>query len=109
MAKERTGVKVIIGFLADAINAYEAKQKGRLSRGEIRSEAKQRQNVADLRKNCDAVWVLETPLADMTQAPWDEYIRARDDIKLSTLKVHLREFTSLIRHHSLALGVPLTP
>ena len=65
--------------------------------------AKERQNVADLRKNCDAVWVLETPLADMTQARWDEYIRAQDDIKQSPFKAHLRAFTSLIRHHSLAL------
>lgn len=71
--------------------------------------AKERQNVADLRKNCDAVWVLETPLADMTQARWDEYIRGQDDIKQSTLKSHLRVFTSLIRHHGLALGAPLIP
>ena len=109
MAKERTGVKVISGTLADAINAYEAKQQGRLSRGEIRSEAKQRQNVADLRNNCEAVWGLDTPLADMTQARWDEYIEARDDIKLSTIKGHLRQFTSLIRNHGLTLGAPEVP
>ena len=48
-------------------------------------------------------------MADLTQARWDEYIRAQDDIKQSTLKAHLRVFTSLIRHHGLALGAPLIP
>ena len=54
MSKERSGVKVVSGTLRDAINAYEKKQYARLARGEIRNKAKQRQNVTDLRNNCDA-------------------------------------------------------
>ena len=50
-----------------------------------------------------------TALADMTQERWDQYISSRDGIKLSTLKAHLRQFTSLLRHHGLALGAPLIP
>ena len=74
------------------------------------SEARRRfTNVADLRNNCDAVWGLDTALADMTQERWDQYISSRDGIKLSTLKAHLRQFTSLLRHHGLALGAPLIP
>ena len=65
--------------------------------------------MADLRNNCDAVWGLDTALADMTQERWDQYISSRDGIKLSTLKAHLRQFTSLLRHHGLALGAPLIP
>ena len=65
--------------------------------------------MADLRNNCDTVWGLETALADMTQERWDQYISSRNGIKLSTLKAHLRQFTSLLRHHGLALGAPLIP
>ena len=53
MSKERSGTKVISGTLRDAIDAYEAKQMSRLERGEIRSLKKQRQNVDDLRSNCE--------------------------------------------------------
>ena len=67
MAKERTVVKVVGGTIGDAIDAYEAKQ---------------RQNVADLRNNCDAVWGLDTALADMKQERWDQYISSQDGIKL---------------------------
>lgn len=109
MAKERSGVKVRSGTLRDAINAYEAKQLGRLARGEIRNEGKQRQNVADLRTNCDRCWGLDTLLSEMTQAKWEQYIGTRPDIKLSTLKTHLEAFRSLMRNHGLALGAPVIP
>ena len=109
MAKERTGVRVVSGTIGDAIDAYEAKQKARLARGEIRNVKKQTQNVADLRSNCSAVWGLNTPLSEMTQRRWEEYIGSRSDIKLSTLKNHLMAFRGLVRNHGLALGAPVIP
>lgn len=109
MSKERSGVKVVSGTLRDAINAYEKKQYARLARGEIRNEAKQRQNVTDLRNNCDATWGLDTPLSAMTQERWDEYVSTGKGVKLSTLKAHLDGFRSLIRNHGLKLGAPVIP
>ena len=44
------------GTSSRAIDAYEAQQKARLERGEIRNWGKQKQNVADLRNNRQAVW-----------------------------------------------------
>ena len=109
MSKERSGVKVISGTIGDAIDAYEAKQYARLARGEIRNEGRQRQNVADLRKNCGAVWGLGTPLSDMTQERWDEYIDFRQDIKLSTLKAHLDLMRSLVKNHGMGMGAATVP
>lgn len=109
MSKERSGVRVVSGTIGDAIDAYEAQQKARLERGEIRNWGKQKQNVADLRNNRQAVWGLDAPLSSMTQARWEEYIGTRPDIKLSTLKSHLMAFRSLVHNHGLVLGGPKGP
>lgn len=109
MSKERSGVKVISGTIGDAINAYEAKQYARLARGEIRSEVKQRQNVADPRKNCGSVWGLDTPVSKMTQERWNEYIDFRKEIKLSSLKANLDSMRSLVKNQGMGKSAATVP
>ena len=65
--------------------------------------------MADLRKNCGAVWELETPLSEMTQEHWDEYVDFRKDIKLSTLKAHLDSMRSLVKNHGMEIGAATVP
>ena len=109
MARERSGTRVLSGTLRDALREFATKQRARLARGQIRSDGKLNQVIADLTNQLEKFWGLDTLLSEMTQERWDIYVQERDDVKLTTLKGHTESFRRLMRDHGLKLGAPLVP
>ncbi len=112
LATEKAGLSVFSETLADMINAWESKQRARLERGEIRSEARVVRKVNLWTKELSEVFgpVDQVLLSSMSQDRWELYIGHRGrQVKLSTLKEELNDYVSLVRNHGMERGAPVIP
>ena len=112
LATEKAGLNVFSGSIADLINAWESKQLERMARGEVRSARRIRQKTAVWRKQLAAVYgpIDQVLLSSMSQDKWELYIGHRGrEVKLSTLKGELDDYTALVRNFGMERGCPVIP
>lgn len=112
LATERAGLNVFSGTIADMVNAWESKQMERLSRGERRSASAIEHRLRCWRKQLAACFgpLDEVLLSSLSQESWETYIAYRGpQVKLSTLRQELDDYTSLVRNVGIKLGCPVVP
>ena len=111
LQRQKAGQKVFAATLGEVVDAYETLQDDRLERGELRSTSYVRERVRTFRRHLDALYGLETSVAELTQADWDNFVpwRLKQGVALDTVRVETSHLRGLISKVGLKLGALVVP
>ena len=111
LAKQRQGLKVLSSSVGEVIDIWHAHQTKRFERGERRYL----KNITDQRnwmvKQLGAVYGLDTPISDITQSRFDDYLpfRSKTGVKLSTVVDEMKAIRAWIRDYGMKHGASVVP
>ena len=111
LQRQKAGQKVFAATLGEVVDAYETVQSDRLERGEVRSTSYVRERVRTFRRHLDALYGLDTSVAELTQADWDNFVpwRLKSGVALDTVRVETSHLRGLISKVGLKLGALVVP
>jgi len=121
LQRQALGQKVLAATLGEVVDAWEAKHRERLQRGELRSRKSFENHTRSFRRHLAALYGLETPVSKLTQgervngepAPfdWDRFVpyRLAQGVALDTVRGEASYFRSLVQQVGLKLGASVVP
>ncbi len=121
LQRQSLGQKVLAATLGEVVDAWEAKHRERLQRGELRSRKSFENHTRFFRRHLGALYGLETPVSRLTQgqrvngepAPldWDRFVpyRLAQGVALDTVRGEASYFRSLVQQVGLKLGASVLP